>query len=576
MNENLDSKTTPDAMNPAASNSHYTEASPAPRVANGPGPQIAGGYEQQTGSSGQQANGPGRQISNPYYAASHRRREWGFAPKDTLFAVLMFVLGMLFWDWIFVSDSLGVSVTAFFVTAVAMTGIYLRSLGFKQNSRSIPALAILLAGSLPFALYDTTDICFFLLLFDFAMALVWIMNTCGTSVSNRLSGYILPDIISQAFIVSFTNFPGPFKALAYGAKNKRGSKRGLYAFIGILLSIPVIAGVVALLMSADMGFAKVMEDIAYAINLESIGHYLVELLVGIPVACYIFGNVFGNGHGRYSDTFTKKGIDASLARMHRIPLVAIHAPLIVLTGIYILFFVAMGAYLFSAFSSDLPSAYTYAEYARRGFFELCGVAAINLAVIIFVYLFARRSAGEYPKSIRILTAVISSMTILLIATAASKMLLYVRTYGLTQLRVYTLWFMLLLVCVFAVVVIWHVRPFNAGKPIAILFAALMLCLFFGNTDGLIAKYNYEKYMAGALEEIDTESLSYLSDAAVPYLRDLAKDAPDASVQIGAKEALVLHENYEYGIWEDTDSFPTWRSWNLQSVLVSKKATILRR
>jgi hypothetical protein len=334
----------------------------------------------------------------------------------------------------------------------------------------------------------------------------------------------------------------------------------------------VIAGVIALLISADQGFEKVMEDIAKAINIENIGAYLLELLMGIPIACYVFGNVFGNGHGRHTNAVTKTGTDASLARMHRVPLAAVHAPLIVLTGIYVLFFVAMGTYLFSAFAGDLPSAYTYAEYARRGFFELCGVAAINLVVIIFVYLFAKRGAGEYPKSVRSLTAAISSMTILLIVTAASKMILYVSMYGLTRLRLYTLWFMLLLVCVFAVVVIWHAKPFNAGKPIALLFAALVLCLFLGNTDGLIAKYNYEQYMSGTLKEIDTEPLSYMSDAVVPYLNVLAKKAPDASVQAEAKEAMRIHEDLAQERKDDPDSKPTWRSWSLQSAILNKEAS----
>jgi len=556
MNENIDGKARPDTANPycTAGNLGNPALQTAANLGN-PALQTAGGAAPQ--------------IVNPYYVAAAAKREWGFAPKDAVFAVLMLLLGMLFWDWVLPTGepSTGVGVTAFFVTAIAMTGIYLHSLGFRQNSRSVPALAILLVGALPFALYDAIDIFFFLLLFDFAMAFIWVMNTCGTSVSDRLSGYVLSDIINQVFVVPFANFPGAFKALGYGVKNKRGGKRGLYAFIGILVSIPIIAGVISLLISADQGFAGVMDGIADTINLENIGRYLIELLVGIPVACYVFGNVFGNCHGRYTDAVTKADTGAALVRMHRIPRAAVHAPLLVLAGIYVLFFVAMGTYLFSAFSGDLPSAFTYAEYARRGFFELCGVAAINLAIIIFVYLFAKRGAGEYPKFVRALTAAISSMTLLLIATAASKMLLYVRIYGLTQLRVYTLWFMLLLVCVFAVVVVWHMKPFNAGKPIALFFAALVLCLFLGNTDGLIAKYNSEQYMAGALKEIDTEALSDMSDAVIPYLRDMAQNAPDESVRNSAKEALVIQGEPEIGMWDDTSLKPTWRSWDLQSAVI---------
>jgi hypothetical protein len=385
------------------------------------------------------------------------------------------------------------------------------------------------------------------------------MSTCRTSVSERLSGYILSDAVNQIFVVPFMNFSGAFKALAHRRGEKSGGRRGLYAVVGVIVSIPVIVGVTSLLISADRGFADVMEHIRGILNFETFGRYLIELLIGVPVACYIYGSAFGNGHDRYADCMTKADADASLASAHRIPLAAVRPGLIILTALYVLFFVAMGAYLFSAFRGDLPSAYTYAEYARRGFFELCGVSAINLMIIAFVYLFAKRGAGEYPKSLRALTAAISSMTILLILTAASKMLLYVETYGLTRLRVYTLWFMLLMLCVFAVIALWHIRPFNAGRPIAIAFAVLTLCFFFANPDGLIAKYNVERYEAGALKSVDTQTLIYMSDAVVPYLVRLRENAEDSQVRVDAR--VALRERESLATYYDE---PSWRGWNLQS------------
>jgi hypothetical protein len=140
------------------------------------------------------------------------------------------------------------------------------------------------------------------------------------------------------------------------------------------------------------------------------------------------------------------------------------------------------------------------------------------------------------------------------------MLLYVNMYGLTRLRVYTLWFMLLLLCVFAVLVIWHIRPINAGKPIVIVFVLLTLGLFFSNSDGLIAKYNVERYEAGALGSVDTEMLTYMSNAVEPYLIELENNAKDYGVRSGAKIALrIRRENDAMSVEESS-----WRNWNLQS------------
>jgi len=100
--------------------------------------------------------------------------------------------------------------------------------------------------------------------------------------------------------------------------------------------------------------------------------------------------------------------------------------------------------------------------------------------------------------------------------------------------------MILLLSVFVLIAIWHIRPFNAGRPIVIAFTALVLILYLVNTDGLIAKYNTEQYLSGRTDKIDTEMLAWLSDAAVPYLEQLSDAAPDLSVRDAAKDALETH------------------------------------
>jgi hypothetical protein len=515
-------------------------------------------------------------VANPYYAQIPVRKEWSFARRDVAFAGISFALGLLFWDWVFVTDyAPGVGVTAFFALAAVCGGVYMRALGFRQNRLSVLCLVVMLAGSLPFALYAPTGIYPVLLLFDIAVALLWVMYTCRTSAAGHLSGYILPDLINQVFVVPFNNFPGAFRALAFGVKNRGTDRRGLHSVIGLVVSIPVIIGVVVLLMNSDARFAAVIGDIADAVNLAGFGHYLAELLIGIPVACYLFGSLFGNSHKRYTDSITKQATDTSLAAARRIPRAAVAAPLVALTAIYALFFVVMAGYLFSAFSGGLPAEYTYAEYARKGFFELLGVAAINLFIVAFVYLFARRGAGEFPRFLRALTGAVSAMTILLILTAASKMMLYVDTYGLTRPRLYTLWFMLLLLGVFAILVIWHARPFNAGRPIVLLFAVLVLCLFLGNSDGVIAGYNVDRYLTGQTDAVDTEELAEMSDAVVPYLIELKEKAPDAETRAAAGDALGSHRDtvwsaglvykmHEINPEGGFDHPITWRSWNAQS------------
>jgi hypothetical protein len=233
----------------------------------------------------------------------------------------------------------------------------------------------------------------------------------------------------------------------------------------------------------------------------------------------------------------------------------------------------MGVYLFSAFAGVLPEGFTtYAEYARRGFFELCGVAAINLFVLAFTYSFAKRGAGEYPKALRIFTGLLCVMTELLVVAAVSKMLLYIDAYGLSQLRVYVLWFLVLLFIIFAILIIWHVKPFNAGRPIVVVSVCFLLALFLANTDGLIAKYNVWQYESGKVKTVDMSMLSRMSDAVLPYLARLQENAPDQLIRSDAAWAIErINERHTYGnldrmLPEPRDEF---RDWNIQSALNKK-------
>lgn len=77
----------------------------------------------------------------------------------------------------------------------------------------------------------------------------------------------------------------------------------------------------------------------------------------------------------------------------------------------------------SAFQNLLPAGYTYADYARRGFFELCGVAVLNLTLIALLQLFSRRDAdtGKKPAAVRVYTVILAVFTLALIVTALRKM-----------------------------------------------------------------------------------------------------------------------------------------------------------
>ena len=128
---------------------------------------------------------------------------------------------------------------------------------------------------------------------------------------------------------------------------------------------------------------------------------------------------------------------------------ALAALLGVICGLYVCYLVSQLAYFFSGFAGLLlPAGYTAAEYARRGFFEMAAISAIDLALTGAALQLARRQAGRLPGVLRGMLAFLSLFSLLLIATAASKLALYIASFGMTRLRVLTALFLLLLAVCF--------------------------------------------------------------------------------------------------------------------------------
>lgn len=475
-------------------------------------------------------------------ATSSSTHPYNFNSKDMVVSILALGLGFLFWQWNLLSLDLAptLGVFIFFTLVIGISYIYMRKKGVRQNRGAVAWMSITIFATSYFLIFDNTPIHFFMSFFVILSYIMWIMTLNETSITAKLNGFVLGDMLNQIFVVPFANFTAGFRALL--SKDRTHKKTVLSLIIGIAISIPLIFIILNLLAQADYGFNRLVENILEKIWEISLLDYIVNFMLGIPVALYCYGFIYGNYHKRMTDIIKYEKMNSRFTALHAIPRAAIYGPITLLNIIYIIFFIAMGSYLFSAFSGDLPASMTYAEYARKGFFELCGVATINLIVIAFSYTVTKRREGEYPIFLKLLTGMLSFLTALLVATAMSKMLMYISSYGLTQLRIFTLWFMVVIMFTFILLLIWHLRKYNLGKPLIIGCVALFLILGFSNTDGLIAKYNINAYENGSVKPLDTEMLYNLSDAVVPYVSDYYERTNDEKMKSELGKILLAHKD----------------------------------
>jgi hypothetical protein len=196
---------------------------------------------------------------------------------------------------------------------------------------------------------------------------------------------------------------------------------------------------------------------------------------------------------------------------------------------------------------------TYAEYARRGFFELAWATALALPLLLALHWLLRADDRIVLRLFRVLALVQLALLFVVIASAITRMRLYQREYGLTELRIYTTAFMGWLALVFiwfAATVLRGARArFACGALVAACF--VLAALHFVNPDAAIVRTNVAQARQG--RPFDAAYATTLSADAVPALvRALPALTADERC-LAARELLA-----GWSSQQDAD----WRSWSM--------------
>lgn len=310
---------------------------------------------------------------------------------------------------------------------------------------------------------------------------------------------------------------------------EKKDKKSLSALVGVLLAIPVLCAVVPLLVKSDAAFEGLVSGVVLKFA-SYIGELVVTLIL-IPL-CYSY--LFSL---RHKNSATEKG---KLKKCKSLPYTVCTSFLCVISATYLLYLFSQLAYFFSAFSYILPEGYknTASEFARRGFYEMCTVCAINLAIIGIIFAFVK---GKNGKLLKALCTFVSVFSALLVIVAMQKMVMNVSVYGLSKNRILVFAFMLMMLVVIVMLIVHIFAPKVPYMQTIIVFcSALLIAISYSNVDARIADYNIKAYNNHTLENLDVGNIADLSDSAVPYLISLVK-----SGNTDAQEELyrVVGNNY---------------------------------
>ena len=195
---------------------------------------------------------------------------------------------------------------------------------------------------------------------------------------------------------------------------------------------------------------------------------------------------------------------------------------------------------------------TYAEYARRGFFELVNVAALVLPLLLLAHHLLRKNTPAAIRLYNIMAGTMIALLFVIMASALLRMKLYTDEFGLTELRLYTTAFMFWLALVF----VWFIGTVLYGQANRFMFGALLagFAVLIGlsaiNPDEVIVRTNVSR--VNTPNSFDSYYVLNLSADAVPALITALPVIPEEQ-RCGV--AAYLLDRYS------PPERPDWLTWN---------------
>ena len=242
-----------------------------------------------------------------------------------------------------------------------------------------------------------------------------------------------------------------------------------------------------------------------------------------------------------------------------------------MAALYLLFLGVQSAGLFGGAEYLAQKGLSYAEWARSGFFQMVGVTVVNLTLLLAAVQWSRREGGAW-RAVRLLSALLTAESLLLLLSAAWRMTLYVDVYGLSFKRCMTYWGMGMMAA-FLLAAAWKVRrpDFRFCRVVFPLALAGWLVINCVPVDYLVAKDQVDRYLSGESGVLDAEYLLYdLSYDTLSQLERLDGDMVCTAYgdwdAIGTARLSILLEQRRQ---EARTDCADWRTWSLSAWLASR-------
>ena len=453
--------------------------------------------------------------------ASADAKELLRSPRSVLRLMFIALILGLGFEILFYGHRIGISL--FLMTLLASVGLFASAaiMGKKPARESLLLLAVI--GF--FALMTMLRLEPMTIFINFVIILAFFALLVRTFCNGRFLRFGWLDFFWAFIGPPIEAWLRPWSVLAKAQESlfKSGARRNVFLALlrGLFLTLPIFIILLGLLTSADLIFAERVEAALRWLNLERLAEYAGRAFVLIMSALFFLGSLVIALRSESERSPVKLGrFKAFLGPIEAF--VVLGAVDLLFTSFVIFQFV----YLFGGNANISETGYTYAEYARKGFFELVAVGLLSIGLTLLLAIWTRRDEKLARSWFFALCSVLVVEVGVILVSALTRLLLYENAFGFTRLRTYTHVFIPWMAILLAAFLILLLRENLRYLPHTVIICSIGFAVTLNllNVDRFIVGQNIARYEVNG--SIDLAYLFSLSEDAIPDLIHFAGEAPE--------------------------------------------------
>jgi len=277
--------------------------------------------------------------------------------------------------------------------------------------------------------------------------------------------------------------------------------------IGVFLAVPPLLLVAALLTASDVVFEGFLQDFVKIAAFDGLGHLFVAVLLAWLAMGWLRATL--------GDVVTTPLPEIATPGL---PFLSLGVGLFAMTGLLALFLATQVRVLYGgAAFLMVTKGLTVADYARDGFFQLVVAAGVVLGTLVIAEWLLTPDDHTARRRYRVVGALLIVEVLALLVSAATRIALYVREFGLSVDRVMASAGIMFVGAVLVTFAITTLRGRTARfAPVTLMVTIGWVALLnIVNPEALVVRANLAR--AGAGKSFDAKYHASLSADALPAL-----------------------------------------------------------